>query len=480
MNLAELNSPGNSPIVAAGAAVGKNCRLARRVRASAMHSTTHSKISSLRRAALLFTLGALGLAGCGQQNANDNSGSASSGGTASSGEKRLGIVSPHSVAIQAEFERLFKAKHPDVSFQWFDNGGTSELLRMVQGQTKAQGNTKFDLFFGGGTETFIELENNDLLQPLSSDYSVPAELNGVPLRGENNRWVAAALSGFGILVNQTFAKRDNLPIPTVWGDLANPKLMDRVELADPRRSGSAHTTYEIILQTNGWEQGWKVLLGMAANARAFKPSASDLITDVTSGEAVFVTAIDFYGRRAVAAAGGNKLLYVEPKGQTVVTPDPIGLLKGAPHADLAKEFIDLVMSPEGQKIWILKKGVPGGPKMDLHADDAGFFRLAALPSVYEPIPKDSLIQSNPFKFKNERPYDAGKGAKRRQALDALMGVVLIDNRALLKAAYKKNPNLSYVPISEADLDKAAAQWDNNAFRIKTTAQWRQEASKKFQ
>lgn len=440
---------------------------------------TFQKLFPFQRAALVATVGAVALCGCGGQE------KPSSGGVSSdSSEKKLSIVTPHGREIQAEFERLFKVRHPDVTFQWFDKGGTSELLRLVESESKGGNGMGADLFFGGGAETFLELEKNDLLQPLPSDYGVPAALNGVPLRSEKKQWVAAALSGFGLLVNQTFAKRDNLPIPAVWGDLGNPKLLDRVELADPRRSGSAHTAYEIILQTNGWEKGWKVLEGMAANARSFKPSSTDLVTDVTSGEAVIAPAIDFYGRRAVASAGNDangqpKLLYVEPKGQTVVTPDPIGLLKGAPHADLAREFVQMVLSPEGQKLWMLKKGAPGGPKMETSTDIAGFYRLAALPSLYKPIPADSLVQSNPYDIKNQRPYDAAKGAQRRQALDALLGAVLIDNRKQLKDAFAKNPNLSYVPLSEADLATAAAQWDKTSFRSAKTDEWLQAAKKAF-
>ena len=428
---------------------------------------------------LSVVLGAV-LSGC------SNSGTSSDGEGASKGgnTRQLAIVSPHGREIQAEFERLFKARHPDVKFKWYDPGGTSDLLKLVMGQS-GQGGLKADLFFGGGGEAFAVLDAKGLLQPLPETYGVPDELNGVPLRGKDEKWVAAALSGFGILVNQTYAKRDSLPIPQTWSDLGNPKLENRIELADPRESGSAHTAYEVILQTNGWDKGWQILEGMAANSRRFVKSSSGLLADVSSGEAVMAPAIDFYGRKTVAKAGNDdkgapKLLYVEPKGQSVVTPDPIGLMKDAPNAELAKEFVKMVLSPEAQKMWMLEKGAAGGPQLTDFSDEKGLFRMAALPAAYKPIPKGSLIQTNPYTLINKTPYDAEKAARRRQALDALLGAVLIDNHRQLKAAWKKNPNMTYVPVTEAELDKVSAQWDKASFVNETTDKWLQAARQKFQ
>jgi len=41
--------------------------------------------------------------------------------------------------------------------------------------------------------------------------------------------------------------------------------------------------------------------------------------------------------------------------------DPIGMLRGAPHPEIAREFIAFVLSLEGQKLWNFEVGTPGGP-----------------------------------------------------------------------------------------------------------------------
>jgi ABC-type Fe3+ transport system substrate-binding protein len=431
-----------------------------------------SPLSITRRQALRLSSGAffaVFLAGCGNN--------ATSGDNSASGAKTLTIISPHGHEIQVEFERLWKQKHPDVKLRWIDKGGTSDDLRFVQEQFKIKpAGIGQDVFFGGGPETFLELEKSGVLQPLPSDYGVPADLNGTPLRGENNTWVAAALSGFGMLYNKQVMKNENLPLPKTWADLGNPKLRDRVELADPRHSGSAHAAYEILMQASGWEQGWKTLMLMAANSRRFTRSASDLPKDVAAGEAAVAPAIDFYARGTIARSGEEKLGYIAPQGQNVITPDPIGILKGAPNQELARDWVKFVMSPEAQKLWMLKKGTPGGPVQE------SLYRQAALPSMYKPISKDSLIDSDPYATKNARPYDAAKGAQRRRVLDDLIGTVLIDNHDLLRAKWAKNPNplaLNFLPVKEDEVNQMATKWDDTAFRTQTIAGWNNAARKYF-
>lgn len=390
------------------------------------------------------------------------------------------IISPHSREIQTEFASLWKEKNPDIEIKWLDQGGSSDDLNFVRNQfansTKEKG-IGIDLFFGGGTESFTELDDDGLLAPLDSSYGIPADLNGLPLVGKKNTWVAAALSGFGILYNKKIAERDQLPVPTNWEGLANPKLYDRVALADPRHSGSAHTAYEIILQSNGWDKGWKILTAMAGNARAFETNSGKPLQNVQNGEAVFCPAIDFYALKAIKQAGQDKIGYIEPKGQFVVTADPIAMLPGAPNAEGAKKFVQFVMSKEGQNLWFLPKGAPGGPKNE------DLFRLPALPTAYKPIPKGANAKLDPYSNKNTARYDADKAAARRRALDILIGTTLVDNVDAIKAAWKKTPNLEatgFVPIPEAEFMKAAAKWDDVKFASEMEDKWSAASRARFQ
>jgi ABC-type Fe3+ transport system substrate-binding protein len=431
-----------------------------------------SSRSFSRRAFLGASLFLMAVGGCGGQKTS----SPTSGASTGADDNTLVIISPHGRETQSEFERAFKAKHPDVKFKWIDQGGSSDDLSFVLSRFKSVGDKNgidIDVFFGGGMESFLELESHQLLQPLTSSYGVPQNLNGVPLRGKNNVWIGAALSGFGLLYNKEIMARDALPVPRLWADVGNAKLRNRIALADPRHSGSAHVAYEIVLQSSkGWDKGWQNLTAMAANARAFSPSSSGLLDDVSSGEAVVAPAIDFFAASRVERAGG-KLGYIEPEGQRVVTPDPIGVLRGAPHDKLAREFVAFVMSSAGQKLWMLPKGTSGGPH------DNTLYRLAAVPAVYAEVKE---ARTNPFVGRNDFIYNADKGAARRRLVDDLIGAVLIDNLAALQkraASTRDAASLAFVPVSEAQAAELSKKWGDTTFRNTTVAAWKEAARKHF-
>jgi iron(III) transport system substrate-binding protein len=60
--------------------------------------------------------------------------------------------------------------------------------------------------------------------------------------------------------------------------------------------------------------------------------------------------------------GADRLGYISPVGGAAYSVDPIGLLRGAPHPEVAKAFMEYVLSLEGQKLWNFKPGTPGGPE----------------------------------------------------------------------------------------------------------------------
>ncbi len=372
---------------------------------------------------------------------------------------------------------MWKKSHPDTPIKWIDQGGSSDDLRFVREGFKGRSKDKgigVDVFFGGGGETFAELQKDGLLVPIEAKNDVPAELHRVPLRAKDNTWVAAALSGFGILYNKKIAARDGLPVPQTWADLGNPKLQDRIELADPRKSGSAHVVYEIILQTNGWDKGWRILTSMTGNARRWMTSASEPLQDVQNGEAAFCTAIDFYATGAIAQAGEDKLAFIQPKGQNLITPDPIGILQGAPHAKLAQDFVAFVLSPPAQKLWNTRKGAPSGPT------NATLSRLPASPSAYGS--KDAFSPANPYKEKATVTFDSEKASRRRRALDDLIGTVLVDEAEAVQAKWRKNPDPNasgYVPMPEREFEALADKWDNASAVSAQKQKWSEDAQKFF-
>jgi ABC-type glycerol-3-phosphate transport system substrate-binding protein len=84
--------------------------------------------------------------------------------------------------------------------------------------------------------------------------------------------------------------------------------------------------------------------------------------------------------------------FATARGETSLDADPIGLLRGAPHRELAVAFIEFVLSEEGQKLWSFRVGTPGGPER------YALRRLPILPALYDP--RFDAYRADP----EERPF----------------------------------------------------------------------------
>ena len=173
------------------------------------------------------------------------------------------------------------------------------------------------------------------------------------------------MSQFGICYNPDVLRRLKLPPPAKWSDLADPGYAGTLALADPTKSGSVARAFELLVQGEilralaenpadqpaaleaGWAAGLRLIQKLAANARYFTDSASKIPQDVGQGNAAAGMCIDFYGRsfadELTSATGTPRVVWIAPQGGTTLSADPIGMLKGAPHPEVAQAFVEFCL-----------------------------------------------------------------------------------------------------------------------------------------
>lgn len=408
------------------------------------------------------------------------------GEASGSGAAVLDVVTPHNQDIRNEFAPAFSAWHlkkygKAVDVRFGTPGGTNDISRLLRATYEgSEKNPNFkppyDVAWGGG-DFFFDREIKDYLQPmdlpegvLKSAYPEPS-LAGVRLYdyavGQKPRWAGVCLSAFGIIYNPDVYKGMGLPAPARWDDLARPDLSGWVALANPASSGSAAVAYSMVLQramadeepallarrpelakmstsdkmkdkeykatvTAGWKKGMAKLTLIAANARYFSDSATQPPADVSAGDAAAGVAIDFYGRIYEGTTPGREKLVV-PVAATAITPDPLGILKGVKgeQYELANHFVEYLLTPEAQQVWIGRAGAPNGPR---------------LRSLYRPpIRKDVYTAGNEANWTNPdlNPFTDAGGFNQRGEWNALLSetrmvwtIAWIDDRAQLRDAYR--------------------------------------------
>lgn len=260
-----------------------------------------------------------------------------------------------------------------------------------------------DLFFGGGTYDFAKQASaGRFLRPAIfethpewfSDRVIPLHYAGEEYRDKDGLWIGCVVSSYGIIYNRdSLARLGIAQPPTSWADITDARYFGEVALCDPTKSGSIAKAFENVIQQRmqgrlkelqaaqpgapakaieaqavreGWLQGLQILQLAGANSRYFTDTSQKPPIDVSTGNCAVGMCIDFYGRGQAEAAqrrgGSDRLGYISPPGGTVSSVDPIGILRGAPHRDVAERFIEFVLSNEGQRLWNQKPGTPGGPE----------------------------------------------------------------------------------------------------------------------
>ena len=396
------------------------------------------------------------------------------------------IVSPHWEGLRYEFGRAFSAWHQQqfgapVEFDWRDLGGTSDDLRFVVSEFNQQPTgIGIDLFFGGGSDPFVDLARRDLLQvyrpaPEILD-AIPAQIGGAPIYDPGYRWYGVSLASFGILYNKRVLELQHLPVMQTWRDLAERAPVDSVGSGDPRNSGTVHMMYEMILQRYGWDEGWRLLATLAAKIRSFDRSATTAAKDVTTGNTTYTLAIDFYALTQIGQAGKDQIGFVLPADCQSISADGVGILRGAPHLVIARRFVDFCVSEPGQRLMMAPRGTAGG------ATRFSIERMSILPALYSQFHDLTLVPINPFAQPITFHYDARKGSARWEILNGLLGATLIDVHAELVAAYKRSGRIDGAPpVTEAEAARlAAGPWREPHYRQRTLIEWQRWAQHKYE
>lgn len=396
-------------------------------------------------------------------------------------QDRLIVITPHVETLRYELERGFaawmKEKHQrTVVIDWRVPGGTSDIIKVVNSEFKAADALKqgsgigLDLMLGGGPIDYSGLKKSGYIEASSAQgkygpvavqaahpdwfggQGIPASVSGQAFYDPDMTWVGTCLSAFGICWNKENLERRGMKPPLTWEDLADPAYENQLAVSDPTKSGTVAAMFECILQIGmakaagsqpatpesmaaGWLEGLRQIRRIGANARYWTDSSTKIPLDVAEGEALAGMCVDFYGRNLVERLnkvnGQSRLGFLSPHGGTTISPQPVAMFRGAPNPELATRFIEFLISPEGQKLWGLKAGSPGGPEkmalrsMPLRQDYyvAGILQYAADPELRPLDPGEAFV------------YEPKYTSELFSAIRFLIRAMCIDPHVELKQAW---------------------------------------------
>ncbi len=249
----------------------------------------------------------------------------------------VGLLEEHGAAICQAFEKATGIKTQYVRM----SGG--EIYARIRAESQ---NPQASVWYGGGSLTFIEADNNGLLEHYISPN---AAIIDDKFKDPNGAWTGIYSGYLGFYADGDWLKRNNVEMPRTWNDLLNPVFRGEIVMAHPGSSSTAYNMLTTILQLQGEEKGWEYLVRLNENIRQYTKSGSAGGRMVQLRETALTIG---YLHDAVAfkREGYEHIVIAAPEDGTGYEIGAVGIIKGAPQLEAAKKFVDFVLTAEAQEI----------------------------------------------------------------------------------------------------------------------------------
>ncbi len=259
------------------------------------------------------------------------------------------------------------------------SSGSTELVNRLQAEGPR---TSADLFITNDAGSLDRAYELGLLLPLSSkevEQAIPPTY-----RAPDNSWVGLSGRVWALVYNTSQTSPKEL---ASLFDLADPKWKGRIAIPN---AGSEYLQagVSVLQATHGDDRTKRLLEGLKANAgtQVFGKS-SQIVEAVAKGQVAVGIVNHYYIYRHLAAQPTAPIAILMPDQQpggmgAILNAAGVGIVKQTRHAEAAKQLVEFLVSPDGQKMFAdLNKEYP--LRADVTPDPAlparASFRTAAVP-----------------------------------------------------------------------------------------------------
>ena len=252
------------------------------------------------------------------------------------------VYSPHGRDQLALLERVFEQERPDVDERWLDMGSQEIVDRLRFERVNPQA----DVWFGGPATLFARGVTDSLIVPYRPTWATATDTS---THGPGDYYFGVYRTPAVIAFNSRAVPRAEAPKD--WDDVLAPRWHDQVLIRDPVASGTMRAIWGLILYrsiaaTGDTAAGMQWLRRLDGQTRAYTLNPAVLDQKLAREEGT-VTLWDLPDI-LISRAKGLPFDYVFPASGTVVIDDAIAIVRGAPHPDAARAFVEFVGGREAQ------------------------------------------------------------------------------------------------------------------------------------
>lgn len=264
--------------------------------------------------------------------------------TAAAADEKLVLYTSQPNTDAQQTVDAFMAKHPGVKVEWVRDG-TPKILARLRAEIEA-GQPQADLLLIADVVTMEGLKKEGrLLAYPGADISSfdPA------LMDRDKTYFSTKLITTGIIYNTKAPF-----VPKSWQDLTDKRARGLIAMPSPLASGAA--LIHAVTLTENLPGGWAYFKALGANEAQAAGGNGDVLKAVSGGDKLYGMIVDFMAIREKAK--GAPVDFVFPSEGVSAVTEPVAILKTSKNPELAKTFVDFLLSPEGQSLEVRQGYIP--------------------------------------------------------------------------------------------------------------------------
>ncbi len=266
-------------------------------------------------------------------------------------EGKVVVSVPVSAELRRGIEKVFKQRF-GIEAE-LNVGRAASITGKIQQESKA-GVPYFDLHMGGGESMITGLLSEGILAPLEpammlKEIKDPNRWWGGHIWLDNAKRYIYASQAYQVELiwcNTDYVKPEEIRSLT---DLLNPKWSGKIGYLDPRTPGAGSSMWSFLLKLKGEDY----LKKLSEQKLFLSRDQRVLAESLARGKIALVAGLSYYSFLPFAKVGLPVKSVSIPRDEIYVSGGSgnVAIIKGAPHPNAAKVFVNWFLGQEGQEIY---------------------------------------------------------------------------------------------------------------------------------
>jgi iron(III) transport system substrate-binding protein len=244
----------------------------------------------------------------------------------------------------APFKQAAEAAVRDIEIAWVrDSTGVITARLIAERQ-----NPRADIVWGLSVFSLLQMEGLDMLEPYTPRGAEALRAN---MRSDRSPMTWTGMDAFvsAVCFNTVIAQQRNLPRPTTWADLLDPRFRGQVVMPNPASSGTGFLTVAGWIGSMGEANAWQFMTRLHDNVQVYTHSGSAPCNNAARGE--YAAGLSFDMRAVTLRNQGAPIEIIVPTDGVGFDLEATAILRGTRNLAAAQRLADFAVSRAAMELY---------------------------------------------------------------------------------------------------------------------------------